>query len=277
MGWGVSIMYPVRLFLSLVRLLRQNSYMIRTMVIRDMRARYMGSFLGFFWSVIHPLTQLLIYYFVFAVVLKMRLGPEYGGTNFAVWLIAGLLPWMLFAEAVTRAPNAVLDQSNLVKKMVFPSEIFPIVNLTAAIVNHLIGLAILLGFLVLSGYGLSFKIVLILPYLLLTALLVLGISWLLSAVNVFLRDIGQIISVVVNIWFFLTPVIYPPNLIPESVRWLFGLNPMLYVVDGYRAALLGKTEIDISGMAYVLVVALAIFALGGMTFKRLKPAFADVM
>jgi ABC-type polysaccharide/polyol phosphate export permease len=251
--------------------------MIRAMVIRDMRARYMGSFLGFFWSVIHPLTQLLIYYFVFAVVLKMRLGPEYGGTNFAVWLIAGLLPWMLFAEAVTRAPNAVLDQSNLVKKMVFPSEIFPIVNLTAAIVNHLIGLVILLGFLVVSGNGLSFKIVLILPYLLLTGLLVLGISWLLSAVNVFLRDIGQIISVVVNIWFFLTPVIYPPNLIPESVRWLFGLNPMFYVVDGYRAALLGKTEINLPGMAYVLMIAFAIFALGGMTFKKLKPNFADVL
>jgi ABC-type polysaccharide/polyol phosphate export permease len=251
--------------------------MIRAMVIRDMRARYMGSFLGFFWSVIHPLTQLLIYYFVFAVVMKMRLGPEYGGASFAVWLIAGLLPWMLFAEAVTRAPNAVLEQSSLVKKMVFPSEIFPIVNLTAAIVNHLIGLAILLGFLVLSGYGLSFKIVLIVPYLFLTAFLVLGISWLLSSVNVFLRDIGQIISVVVNIWFFLTPVIYPSSLIPESVRGLLGLNPMLYVVDGYRMAILGKSEMGVAGLAYLFVVGIAIFVLGGLTFKKLKPAFADVL
>jgi ABC-type polysaccharide/polyol phosphate export permease len=251
--------------------------MIRAMVIRDMRARYMGSFLGFFWSVIHPIAQLTIYYFVFSVVLKMRLGPEYGGTSFAVWLIAGLLPWMLFAEAVTRAPNAVLDQSNLVKKMVFPSEIFPIVNLTAAIVNHLIGLAILLGFLVLSGYGLSFKIVLILPYLFLTGLLVLGISWLLSAVNVFLRDIGQIISVVVNVWFFLTPIVYPPSLVPESVRGLLGLNPMFYVVDGYRIALLGNAPVSVPGLTYVFLLGLVVFALGGMTFKKLKPAFADVL
>jgi ABC-type polysaccharide/polyol phosphate export permease len=251
--------------------------MIRAMVIRDMRARYMGSFLGFFWSVIHPLTQLLLYYFVFAVVMKMRLGPEYGGASFAVWLTAGLLPWMLFAEAVTRAPGAVLDQSNLVKKMVFPSEIFPIVNLTAAIVNHLIAVAILLGFLVLSGYGLSFKIVLILPYLFLTGLLALGISWLLSAVNVFLRDIGQIISVVVNIWFFLTPIVYARQLIPERLQGLYDLNPMLHVVEGYRAALLGRGDVDMAGVAYLLVAGLIAFGLGGLVFKKLKPAFADVL
>lgn len=267
----------LRLVGSLARLLHQNSYMIRAMVVREMRARYMGSFLGFFWSVIHPLAHLTLYYFVFSVVLKTRLGPEYGGTSFAVWLIAGLLPWMMFAEAVTRAPNAVLEQSNLVKKVVFPSELFSIVNLIAAIVSHLLGLGILIAFLAFSGYGLSAKIVLILPYLLLTALLVLGISWLLSAVNVFLRDIGQVISVVVNIWFFLTPIVYPPALVPESVRWLLGLNPMLYVVDGYRMALLGNAPVGVPGLTYVLVLGLVVFALGGMTFKKLKPAFADVL
>jgi ABC-type polysaccharide/polyol phosphate export permease len=273
----VSLPYPARLLVSLTKLLWQNSYMIRTMVIRDMRARYMGSFLGFFWSVIHPLTQLVLYYFVFSVVLKMRLGPEYGGASYAVWLIAGLLPWMLFAEAVTRAPNAVLDQSSLVKKMVFPSEILPIVNLTTAVVNHLIALIILIGFLALTGYGLSINLIWVLPYLLVTGFFILGVSWFLSAVNVFLRDIGQIISVVVNIWFFLTPVIYPPNLVPESVRGLLALNPMLHVVDGYRMAILGKTEMDAMGLVYVVVAALVAFALGGMTFKKLKPVFADVL
>lgn len=267
----------LRLVASLAHLLRQNAYMIRAMVVRDMRARYMGSFLGFFWSVIHPLTQLAIFYFVFSMVLKMRLGPEYSGTNFAIWLIAGLLPWMFFAEAVTRAPAAILDQSNLVKKMVFPSEIFPIVNLTAAIVNHVIGLIILLGFLALSGQGVSIKIFWIFPYLVVAGLFILGVTWFLSAVNVFLRDIGQVISVIVNIWFFLTPVIYPPNLVPEGVRALLALNPMLYVVDGYRMAILGKTAPDIAGLAYVLAVGLTAFAVGGMTFKKLKPAFADVL
>jgi ABC-type polysaccharide/polyol phosphate export permease len=273
----MTVPYPFRLLASLTRLVEQNAYMIRAMVIRDMRARYMGSFLGFFWSVIHPLTQLVLYYFVFAVVMKMRLGPEYGETNYAFWLMTGLLPWMLFAEAVTRSPNAVIEQSNLVKKMPFPSEIFPIVNLTAAIVNHLIGLTLLIGFLALFGEGVSFNILWVLPYLAVTTLFILGVTWLLSAVNVFLRDIGQIISVVVNIWFFLTPIIYPPTLVPDSVKGILRLNPMLHVVDGYRMAILGKADVDIGGLAYVLVAGLVAFALGGMTFKKLKPAFADVL
>jgi len=273
----MTVPYPFRLLVSLTRLVQQNAYMIRAMVVRDMRARYMGSFLGFFWSVIHPLTQLVLYYFVFAVVMKMRLGPEYSGTSYAFWLIAGLLPWMLFSEAVTRAPNAVIEQSNLVKKMPFPSEILPIVNLTAAIVNHLIGLTLLIGFLALLGEGVSVNILWVLPYLAVTTLFILGVTWLLSAVNVFLRDIGQIISVVVNIWFFLTPIIYPQNLVPDSVQGILRLNPMLHVVDGYRMAILGKGEVDIGGLAYVLVAGLVAFALGGMTFKKLKPAFADVL
>jgi len=251
--------------------------MIRSMVIRDLRARYMGSYLGFFWSVIHPLTQLLLYYFLFSVVLKMRLGPEYGGTSFAIWLIAGLLPWMFFTEVVNRSPNAVLEQASVIKKMVFPSELLPFVHLTAAMVNHFIGLTILFGFLIVLGYGLSFNILFVFLYLFAIGLFALGISWLLSSLNVFMRDIGQVISVVINIWFFLTPISYPGRMIPPSVKGLLRLNPMLHAVDGYRMALLGKADIDMTGLAYLLVVALITFTLGGLTFQKLKPAFADVL
>jgi ABC-type polysaccharide/polyol phosphate export permease len=259
------------------RLLYRNSYMIRSMVVRDIRARYVGSFLGFFWSIIHPLTQLLLYYFVFAVVMKVKLGPEYGGTGFALWLIAGLLPWMLFAESVMRAPGAVLEQANLIKQTVFPSELFPVVHLTAAAVNHLIAVAILVGVLVASGHGISAKLVLIVPYLALVGTLILGISWLLSALNVFLRDIGQVLGVVVNIWFFLTPIFYPRGVVPDRIQWLYGINPMLYAVEGYRAALLGQADLDLEGLGYLVVTALVVFVLGGLTFKKLKPAFADVL
>jgi ABC-type polysaccharide/polyol phosphate export permease len=227
--------------------------------------------------VIHPLTQFLIYYFVFAVIFKMRLGPEYGGTNYSLWLIAGLLPWMFFAESLTRAPGAVLEQANVVKKMVFPSEIFPIVHLTSAMINHLIGVTILILFLFIFGQGISMQIIMIFPYLFLMGIFILGISWILSAVNVFLRDIGQIISVIVNIWFFLTPVIYPANLIPKSLSGLFGLNPMFHIIEGYRMALLGKTELNMLGLVYLLLIGIVILAVGGLTFKKLKPAFADVL
>ena len=251
--------------------------MIRSMIIRDMQRRYVGSLLGIFWSVIQPLTQLLIYYFIFSVVFKMRLGPEYGGTHFAVWMISGLLPWLLFAEVMSRSPGSVLDQSNLIKKMVFPSEILPIVTLSAAIVSHLIGMIILIGLLLALGGAISIKILLIIPYLIALGLFALGISWILSALNVFLRDIGQVIGVVINIWFFLTPIVYTRERVPAALQKLFGLNPMLHVVEGYRAALLGKAEMDIAGFSYVLMVGTIFLIIGALTFRRLKPTFADVL
>ena len=251
--------------------------MIRSMVVRDIRSRYIGSLLGIFWSIIHPFLQLLLYYFIFAVVLKMRLGPEYGGTNFAIWLMAGLLPWLFFGEVVKNSPSAVREQSNLIKKMVFPSEILSVVQLAAGILNHLIGLSILFVFLIFFGVEISVKVFFILPYLLCITIFSLGISWFLSALNVFLRDVGQVIGVFLHLWFFLTPILYPLNLIPENFRDFYFINPMLHAVEGYRMALLGRTEFDFTGFAYLLIIGLILFAVGGLTFKKLKPAFADVL
>ena len=259
------------------RLLWQNNYMIRSMVARDLRARYMGSLMGVFWSVIHPLTQIALYYFIFSVVLKIRLGAEYAGTSFAMWMIAGLLPWLFVAEVVTRAPSAVVEQANLVKKMPFPSELFSIVNLSAALVNHLVAMSLFIGFMVVSGVGVSLKLLLIIPYLVVAAVFGLGIAWLLSSVNVFIRDVGQITGVVVNIWYFLTPIVYPRTMIPESLQKVFALNPMLYITEGYRTALLGKPEMDLVGYGYVAVIALSIIVVGATVFRRLKPVFADVL
>lgn len=267
----------VRKFINFLYMLTQNSYMIRSMVSRDIRTRYMGSYLGFFWSVIHPLTQLLLYYFLFSVVMRIRLGEEYGETSFAIWLIAGLLPWMFFTEVVNRSPNAVLEQASVIKKMVFPSELLPFVHLTAAMVNHFIGIGILTCFLLLLGYGISLKILFVFLYLLMIGIFALGISWLLSSLNVFLRDIGQVIGVIINIWFFLTPISYPSHMIPPEAQGVLRLNPMLYAIDGYRMALLGRGNIDFSGLVIFLIVALITFAVGGLTFQKLKPAFADVL
>ena len=264
-------------FINFLTMLFRNHYMIRSMVARDLGARYVGSLLGFFWSVIHPLSQFLLYYFIFAVVIKIRLGPEYGGTNYAVWLIAGLLPWLFFAEVITRSPNAVVGQSSLINKMVFPSEIMPFVHLVAAMINHFISVGILTGLLIFLDYRISLKILFLLPYLVVISILILGMAWLLSAINVFLRDVGQIVGVVINIWFFLTPILYTQDLIPEILQTLFELNPMLHAVEGYRMALLGKTDFDVVGFSYLVFVGLFIFVLGGLTFKRLKPDFADVL
>lgn len=270
-------MNPIRRLGLFLRLLNQNSYMIRSLVALDLRKRYIGSLLGVFWSVVHPLIQLLIYYFVFSVVLKMRLEGEYAGTGYAVWLIAGLLPWMMFAEVLGRSSDAVIEQAAVIKKMVFPSELLSIVRVLAAVVTHLIGLGLLVVLLAMSGHEISWRVVLITPYLAALMIFSLGISWLLSALNVFLRDIGQIVGVFVNIWFFLTPIVYAQTQVPESLKAVYALNPMIYAVDGYRAALLGTGSFDVNGIAYLGVLGVGAFAFGGVVFRRLKPQFADVL
>ena len=272
-----SLLLIARDFFSFLRNICQNSYMIRSMVVRDMRARYIGSFLGFFWTIIHPLTQIMIYYFIFSVILKVRLGPEYGGTNFAIWLIAGMLPWLFFSEVVTRSPTAVLEQSSIITKTVFPSELLPIIHFISAIVNHLIGMVIFIGVLLVFGYGISLKILLVFPFMLTIGMFAIGISWTLSALNVFLRDIGQIIGVIVNIWFFMTPIIYPLHTIPENLQKVYGLNPMLHIIEAYRLALLGKANLTIESLLYIAIPVFVAFILGGLIFKKLKPAFADVL
>lgn len=267
----------IRMPIQLVRLLWQSNFMVRSMVARDLRSRYVGSLMGLFWSVVYPITQIGLYFFVFAVLLKVRIGPEYGGTSFALWMIAGLLPWMFFAEVINRAPSAVLEQSNLIKKMVFPSEIFPIVNLSAAGLNHLIAVTVFLVFILFSGLSMSLNLLWLVPYLMVAGLFALGLSWLLSSLNVFLRDVGHVTGVMINIWMFLTPIFYPRSVIPENVQRWADLNPMLHVVEGYRMALIGKTPFDPWGFSYLLVVTLGALMIGAMVFRRLKPSFAEVL
>lgn len=273
----VSVRLIARNFVYFLQSVYQNSYMIRSMVMRDIRARYIGSLLGFFWTIIHPLIQILMYYFIFAVILKIRLGPEYGGANFATWLVAGLLPWFFFVEVVTRAPTAVLEQSAIITKTVFPSELLPLTHLISATINHLIGVGLFIGILLVFGHGISFRVLLVFPIMFTIGVFAIGISWALSALNVFLRDIGQIIGVIINLWFFMTPIIYPFHGIPENIQKVYKLNPMLHVIEAYRLALLGKAHITIESLPYIVIPVLVAFIFGGLIFKKLKSAFADVL
>ena len=264
--------------LNFLRSVYQNSYMIRSMIIRDIRARYNGSFLGIFWSVIHPLTQLMILYFIFSVVLEIKLGEDYGGTEFAIWLMSGLLPWLFFAEVVTRSPMAVLDQASLITKTVFPTEMLPLAQLGAALCNHLIGVGIFIIALAIFGDGISMQLAFIIPTLGGISLFALGMSWLISALNVFLRDIGQVIGVFVHLWFFMTPIFYPKHLIPEDFQTLYQMNPMLHAVETYRMALLGTPPAaDVDMVMSLLVPGFVLCVIGGLVFRKLKPAFADVL
>ena len=255
--------------------------LLRTLVRRDLEARYKGSVLGNLWPLLNQLSQLLIYTYVFSVVLKVKLSlktlPENNFT-FGLWLFAGLVPWIAFSGGLSQAASCVIGQPNLVKKVVFPLGLLPLVPILSMFIESSFGLIALIFFGAFSSHTLHTTLALLplvwIPQLLLTA----GLSYLAAGLTVFLRDIPQTLGVILNIWMYLTPIIYPASAIPEAWReWVFWFNPMTAIVEGYRDLILVGEVKHWSELGISSLIALVIFCSGLWCYRRLRPAFADVL
>jgi lipopolysaccharide transport system permease protein len=257
------------------RLLLAHRRTIEAFVRRDIQSRYVASVMGGSWAIIQPLVLLALYTFVFSHVLRVRLGGS-GTTGFALYLFCGMLPWLAFAEGVTRSASVILEQAPLIRKVVFPSEILPAYVVVSALVTEGVGLAILLAAVALSQ-GLGWTLAALPVVVALQLLFTLGVAWLLASLNVFLRDIGQGLGLVMTLWMFLTPIFYPPEMIPARFRWLLELNPLYHVVQAYRDLVLDQRLPAPAQIAFLAVVALATFVLGYGVFRRSKHAFVDVL
>jgi lipopolysaccharide transport system permease protein len=255
--------------------------LLKTLVQRDLAARYKGSVLGNLWPLLNQLSQLLIYTYVFSVILKVKLPannlPENSFT-FGLWLFAGLVPWIAFTSGFMQAANVVVGQPNLVKKVVFPLSLLPLVPVLSAFIESTFGLMALIFMLAISSDTLH-PTLFLLPLVWGTQLLfTAGLGYLTSGFTVFLRDIPQTLIVLVNLWFYLTPICYPATVIPEQWRELvFWLNPMAAIAETYRDIIL-VGEINHPGeWAVASLISLLIFGLGFWSYRRLRPAFADVI
>lgn len=255
----------------------RHSSLIGNFVKRDLQARYKGSAIGLFWSVIHPLIMLALYSFVFSTILKVRVGAEEGTGNFAIYLFCGMLPWNAFAEALNRSGGVVLEHANLIKRTIFPPVILPVYLVISGIINELIGLVILFVALLLSGHHFS-PLVLTLPViLLLQVTFTIGLAWIVAGTTVFIRDLGQIMGVALTLWLFLTPIFYPPTLVPEGWRALLRVNPMYAIVEAYRHLILLGQPPTWPSLAVLAGCAITAFLVGHRVFVRMQPAFADVI
>ncbi|WP_416212351.1 ABC transporter permease [Nostoc sp. DedQUE09] len=255
--------------------------LLRTLVRRDLEARYKGSVLGNLWPLLNQLSQLLIYTYVFSVVLKVKLSlkslPENNFT-FGLWLFAGLLPWIAFTGGLIQSASSVVGQQNLVKKVVFPLALLPLVPILSTFIESSFGLIALIFFVAASSHTLHTTLALLplvwIPQLLLTA----GLGYLAAGLTVFLRDIPQTLGVILNIWLYMTPIVYPASTIPVAWRgWVFWLNPMTAVVEVYRDLILVGEVKHWGEWGVSSVVATLIFFCGFAVYKRLRPAFADVL
>jgi lipopolysaccharide transport system permease protein len=275
--WKRALQAVGRAFVYPVRTMIRHRSLIRSMVRRDIVGRYRGSYGGLFWTVIHPLLMMLTYYFVFGIVLRTRFGDTDDPSNFPLYFLAGMLPWLAFAEAVGRAPTTVWEHGNFVRKLLFPVETLPVNLVMAGLFSEVFGVGIFLAGMMFFGRDLPLT-ALYLPLVLIPQfLLTLGVSWFLAALGVFFRDLGQIIGFLVTVWFFITPICYPQASLPPDMLWLFEKNPMYTLVESYRAIFLEASPPPWQALAVLTGVSAVIFVLGHAWFYKLKGSFADLV
>jgi len=273
-----SLFNNLLIFIDFIKKLYQNRNLVKSMSLRELKALYVGSFFGFLWAVINPLAQVAIFGIIFGVFFKSKPDPIYGTDSFFIYLICGLIPWQFFAQTLSLSTNTLTSNVNLIRRAAgFPSEILPIISVTSNIITHLIGVALLLLILVLFGVKLTLYMLLIFVYLFFIAVFAVGIGWILSSLNVYLRDVQQVVGLITLGWFFFTPIFYSPSIVPESILPVFKLNPMYHFVFGYRYALLAGKMLPWQDFVYLAGISFLTFGLGGIIFRKLKPSFAEVL
>lgn len=253
--------------------------LIKQFTKREINERYKGSYLGILWSFITPLLMLTIYTFVFSVVFQARWSTdnETSKVEFALILFTGLIVFNIFSEVISKSPSLITSNSNYVKKVVFPLEILPIVALGSSLFHALISFVILIiGVFIASGM-LSWTVILFPIVLLPFILVILGLSWFLSSLGVFIRDVGQLISVAIPALMFLSPIFYPVSSIPEDLRFLYYINPISYVVEDARRVVIWGELPHWEWFGYGMIIGISIAIIGFYWFKKTRKGFADVL
>jgi lipopolysaccharide transport system permease protein len=257
-------------------LVRQRP-VITTFVQREIRTRYGTSALGLAWPLIRPLSLLALYTFVFSTVLNVRIGESGRTTDFALYLFCGLVPWLAFSDGLSRATTAIHEQSSLVKRIRFPSEILPLHQVLVALAVESLGLVVLLGALIIDGRVPGWPLLTLAAILIPQFLLTTGFAWVLATLSVLLSDTRQIVAFALMFWMYATPIVYPLAMVPARLQWLFWLNPMTYVVETYRDVLLYNRAPQLLPFVLFCAASLAVFIAGYRVFARSKYEFADVL
>lgn len=243
--------------------------LLKTNVKKEIRGKYKNSFLGVLWSFLNPLLQIIVYAVVFQVILK---NPQ---ENYAIFLCCGLIPWTFFSATVTRSAFTMIENGNIIKKVYFPREILPISIVTSEAVNFMISTIIILGFVIFGGLGIS-KYILLYPLVLLAQyLLLIGISLIISSISVYVRDLQHLIGVAMQLLFYATPIVYASETIPDNFKWILYLNPMTYIINGYRDIFYNQRMIDIVSTLLLIIISIALCIIGYIIFNKLQKGFAE--
>lgn len=244
--------------------------MIFSLVKKDLRGRYKGSVLGFLWTFINPLFQLIVYTIVFSKILRNDIPRYY------LYLFVALIPWIFFSSSITVGAASIISQKDLVKKIYFPRMVIPISYVTSCFVNMLLCFIVIFAVIIVTGAGVNFLALLTLPVIMIVEyIFALGMAMIASAVTVYFRDLEHILGIIAMAWMYLTPVVYSKKIVPDRYLPLFNLNPMTHIIDCYRTVLYEKQVPDLTALLWAAGLGVFFLVFGAFVFNKLQRHFAE--
>lgn len=244
--------------------------MMFSLIKRDLRGRYKASVLGFMWTFLNPLFQLLVYTIVFSVILHSTI------EQFYIYLFVGLVPWTFFSTCVSAGASCVVNQESLIKKIYFPRIVLPISFVTSAFVNMLLTFIVIFAVLFITGYGISLGALCFLPIIMLVEyILALGICMLTSALTVYFRDLEYILGIITMAWMYMTPILYSVDIVPEEYQKIFYLNPMTPIIQAYQQILYHKEIPQLATLVQAISLGVIILLVGWFLFEKMQKKFVE--
>lgn len=245
---------------------------------RNMRERYAGSIIGVFWTIIQPLLTMLVFWIIFSQIIKVRVIVDTGEMPYLAFLLSGIMPWFALQEGAINGASSIVDKEFIIKKVFYPSELFPLSAVLGAFVHHGTGLLIFLIIFFIYQGGITFSIIpALFSLVFLQMLLTTGIAFFLSALSVYIRDVLQIVGIVFQTFFYMTTILYPLTSVPERFKKIIVLNPFTHLIEGYHNVILYGKYPELTGMVFLSIFSAAVFLSGVYIFRKLKKGFADIL
>ena len=242
---------------------------LRSNIKKEIRGKYKGSFLGVVWSFLNPLLSVLVYAIIFPYIMRMQMD------NYLIYLITGIIPWTFFTLSINSGMVSILTNANIIKKVYFPRIILPISSVTSALINFLISIIIILVFVAFSGIGFSLNLLFLPLIVIIQYILLLGLTFILSAIDLYFRDIENIMQFCLSMLFYATPILYLPSIFPVSIKWVLYLNPMALIINAYRDVFYFKVMPNIMNLSIVGLISIFILFIGYFIFDKLQKGFAE--
>ena len=243
--------------------------LLKTNVKKDIRGKYKGSFLGILWSFINPLLQVLVYALVFPYIMKVET------ENYLIFLICGIIPWTWFITSISQGTTSITNNANLIKKVYFPREILPISVVTSGLVNFLISCLIILIFVLLGGLGITWHLIFLPFIIIIQYLFTLALIFVLSAINVYVKDVEYIVSFIINMLFYATPILYTTEMFSGPILWIFRLNPLAHLINAYRDVFYVHHIPNLVNLGILLGISILLVVICYIIFKKLEKRFAE--